>query len=90
MLISNYEDDSWRDKRLKKCLRLWMTIMGVTREQADQLIHSLYDHKGGLHVLWLHEPTDRQKLAFSEAWGECCEYVVYHSTDLSEQPFAGG
>lgn len=90
MLIGNYEDDSWRNKRLEKCLRLWMTIMGVTLEQSDRLIHSLHDHKGELHVLWLCAPTDRQKLAFSDAWSECRECVVYHSTDLSRLPYAGG
>ena len=88
MLISNYENAAFRDKRLEKCLRIWMAIMGVTREQADKLIYSLHDHKGGLHVLWHDEPTERQKLAFSEAWGECCEYVVYHSTDLGQYPDA--
>lgn len=90
MLISNYEDDSWRDKRIEKCLRIWTTIMGVNKEQAARLIYSLYDHKGALHVLWHDEPTDRQKVAFSDAWRECCEYVVYHSTDHTEYPFAGG
>jgi hypothetical protein len=88
MLISNYEDAAFRNKRLEKCLRIWMTIMGVTREQADRLIYSLHDHKGVLHVLWNDEPTERQKMAFVDAWNECCEYVVHHSTDLSEQPYA--
>ena len=90
MIISNYESADWRDKRIEKCLRIWLAIMGMTREQAEKLIHSLHDHKGALHVLWNDEPTERQKLAFVDAWNECCEYVIYQSTDLSEQPFAGG
>jgi len=87
MLISNYENDSWRSKRIEKCMRLWIAIMGVSRVQASQLIYSLHDYKGDLHVLWLHEPTERQKMAFAEAWGECGESIVRHSTDTSTAPY---
>lgn len=88
MKISNYESTAHRDARLRKCLRIWCRIMGVSHEQAGRLIYSLHDHKGQLNVLWIDQPTQRQKLAFDEAWGECAEHVVHHSTDLANEPYA--
>jgi hypothetical protein len=73
-----FAEEEWRAKRLQKALRLASTIMGTSIGQLELLISELSDHNGRLGVVWNHDHTPQQELAFKAAWAECGESVTSH------------
>jgi hypothetical protein len=73
-----FAEEEWRAKRLQKALRLASAMMGTSIGQLELLIQELSDYNGKLHVIWKHDHTPQQELAFKAAWSECGESVTSH------------
>lgn len=81
MELTVYDGNQWRVERLSKLVRIIIKITGLSRAQLDALIDEIHDHKGELIVHWKHDGcTERMQLAFKDAWSECGESNVHHST----------
>ena len=52
MDITTYDDQPFREQRLKKALRIASAILSITPDQAELLLCGLEDHKGDLIVKW--------------------------------------
>lgn len=76
--LTNYENVSYRDDRLRKCARLAALVFGITEEQLDALIVGLHDYKGTLWVRWQHKPSVKAQQVLQSVWEACAEYCVTH------------
>lgn len=65
--------DIWREVRLQKAIYWASVISDVSGDQLAALISEIEDRRGTLVIHWLHEPTQTQRRAFSEAWQVCKE-----------------
>lgn len=80
MIISAHREstESWRVDRLEKFNRVFCHVYGISPEQLDLMIRSVYDCKGRLTVEWFFEPTERQKQAADSSWEICGEGDIEH------------
>lgn len=74
------DGSSHRFARLRKAVKIFTQIAGLTEQQAEMLINEVYDHKGELWVDWKIPPSDAQRRAIESAWALCEESVVHHQS----------
>lgn len=75
MIITSNDGSQYRTARATKALNIAIEIAGITHEQAELLIYKIMDYKGNLEIEWIVEPSQRQREAFSKAWGICGEMI---------------
>ena len=69
------DEEPWRLERLRSVLG-WMEAH--TFNATLCFLASLYDHKGTLTVVWIHQPTQRDRQVVENAWEAHNECHVEH------------
>jgi hypothetical protein len=79
-------NEGWRRDRVKKAIKIFCAVYGITELQLEYLIDKIEDSKGILLVHWVHgaPPTMEQERAFSLAWSLCGEpaEAVIHNGEI--------
>lgn len=66
--------------RLRRAVRIFTQVAGLTDEQVELLINSVHDQKGELWIGWRLAPSEAQKRSIEAAWRLCEESVVHHDS----------